>query len=144
MKRHVLPMICVPLAFGLAACSEAEAPAAGPADDMAPAVAAGAVATEQGNAFNPQDGSDIGLPLGMRLFPGAAVVSQSDNTVTFTAEDAAPPQVIDWYFRKLTDREFDFDMRGMTEGFAASSAKGTVDLSIENGSRYVLEVSPAG
>ena len=134
------------IALALAACSGGDEAATADAADATMSDAPSAAEAEKyarGNEFNPQDGEDVGLPLGMRVFPGATVSEKSDTSVTFTAPDAATAQVVDWYFRKLDMAGFEIDVRGMSEGLGATSADGTVDLTVGESGQYTLTATPA-
>ena len=135
-------LIAATLAFSIAACGSngsESAPVEGEQPDQQSADASQEGQLD-GNEFNPQDGEDVGLAMDMRLFPGAEIVSQDGNVITFTSGEARP-QVIDWYFRKLDARGFDIPAPGMS-GFTASSDEGSVELVAGDG-EYVLTVSPA-
>ncbi|GEM_PF-5318157 len=143
--KPILPLLVVGLAA--AACSQS-----GEGDAVTePETAAGeepaAQATADGNEFNPQAGEDAGLPLDIRIFPGGAIVERAEEDGTqrlvFTSPEASM-QVIDWYFRKLDARGFDFRMQnGGMAGFTATSAEGSVTLETGEGGRYTLSVTPA-
>ena len=95
----------------------------------------------RGNEYNPQDGEDIGLPMGLRLFPDASVTAQDDTSVTFTS-DAAQMQVLDWYYRKLDQRGFDIKVEQM-KNFTANGEGGTVTFeTLDDG--YRVSANPGG